>query len=507
MAAAAAAGAMSEARLAAATLLARLAREGAPVHRITSDSRAVVSGDAFAAYPGETRDGRAFIPDALQRGAGSVLWEEAGFDWPAAWQRPNRAVPNLRQELGFIAANVYRHPSQQMWTVGVTGTNGKTSCAHWIAHGLTAVGRTAAVAGTLGNGLIGATDPSLNTTPDAAALQEMLRRWKDAGARGVAMEVSSHGLLQGRLNGMKFDVALFTNLTRDHLDYHGTMEAYRAAKARLFDWPTLQSAVINADDAFGRQLIAGCRKRGVSVLAYGQSTGDISTRSLGIGVDGIAATVVTPWGEAEFKSPLIGAFNVSNLLGVLGVLLASGVPLDSAIAQLARLEPVAGRMQKVGGGKQPLVVVDYAHTPDALEQVLVALRPVAASRNGRLIVVFGCGGDRDPGKRPQMGAIAGRLADGVVVTSDNPRSEDLDAIIAQIVAGTGAGTGAARATVSHIAARAVAIAETIAAATDNDTILIAGKGHEPYQEITGIRHPFSDLEHARAALGQWRPRC
>ena len=495
--------ATSDATLSAAAVLARLAREGAPVRRITSDSRAVAPGDAFAAYPGETRDGRAFIPDALQRGAGSVLWEEADYAWPADLQRPNLAVPNLKQELGFIADRVYEHPSQQLWTVGVTGTNGKTSCAHWIAHGLNALGRTAALAGTLGNGLVGAIEPALNTTPDAAALHEMLRRWKNAGAQSVAMEVSSHGLIQGRVNGMKFDVALFTNLTRDHLDYHRTMEAYGAAKARLFDWPTLKSAVINADDAFGQQLIAGCRNRGLPVLSYGQSSGDIAARNLRLEVDGIAAAVVTPWGAAEFASPLVGSFNVSNLLGVLGVLLASGVPLDRAVAQLARFEPVAGRMQKLGGGSQPLIVVDYAHTPDALEKVLAALRPVAASRNGRLIVVFGCGGDRDPGKRPQMGAIAGRLADCVVITSDNPRSEDPDAIIAQIVAGTaGASAG-----IGHIADRNEAIGETIAAAGENDTILIAGKGHEPYQEIAGVRHSFSDLEHARAALGERGRKC
>ena len=490
----------SDAARAAAAMLALLEREGAPVRRITSDSRAVAPGDAFAAYPGESRDGRAFIPDALQRGAGSVLWEEADYAWPASLDRPNLAVANLKQELGFIADQVYQHPSQQLWTVGVTGTNGKTSCAHWIAHGLSAVGRTAALAGTLGNGLYGKIEPALNTTPDAATLHEMLRRWKNAGAQSVAMEVSSHGLIQGRVNGMKFDVALFTNLTRDHLDYHRTMEAYGAAKARLFDWPALKSAVINADDAFGRQLIAGCRSRGLPVLTYGQSTGDITTRNLRLGVDGIAAAVVTPWGAAEFASPLVGSFNVSNLLGVLGVLLASDVPLDSAVAQLGRFEPVSGRMQKLGGGNQPLIVVDYAHTPDALEKVLAALRPVAASRNGRLIVVFGCGGDRDPGKRPQMGAIAGRLADSVVVTSDNPRGEDPDTIIAQIVAGT----AGARAAVGHIAGRDEAIAETIAGARESDTILIACKGHEPYQEIVGIRHPFSDLDHACAALGGWR---
>jgi UDP-N-acetylmuramoyl-L-alanyl-D-glutamate--2,6-diaminopimelate ligase len=473
---------------------------GMPVFRITSDSRAIVPGDAFAAYPGETRDGRSFIPDALQRGAGSVLWEEAGYEWPTDWHTPNVGIAGLKQELGLIADQVYDHPSRHLWTIGVTGTNGKTSCVHWIAQALTAVGRTAAVAGTLGNGLYGTVRPALNTTSDAAALHEMLRRWKNAGAQSVAMEVSSHGLIQGRVNGVKFDVALFTNLTRDHLDYHRTMQAYGAAKARLFGWPTLKTAVINAEDSFGQQLIESCRSHGQSVLTYGRYMGDITTRNLGLGVNGVAATVVTPWGKADFSSGLVGSFNVSNLLGVLGVLLASAMPLEKAITQLARFEPVAGRMQKLGGGGQPLVVVDYAHTPDALEQVLIALRPVAASRNGRLVVVFGCGGDRDPGKRPQMGAIASRLADKVVVTSDNPRGEDAEAIIAQIIVGTLDST----ASIERVAGRDTAIAGAIAEAAENDTVLIAGKGHEEYQEIAGVQHPFSDLDHARTALAARR---
>ncbi|MBK9606347.1 MAG: UDP-N-acetylmuramoyl-L-alanyl-D-glutamate--2,6-diaminopimelate ligase [Betaproteobacteria bacterium] len=477
-----------------------LARLGRPVRRITSDSRVIAPGDAFAAYPGETRDGRAFIPEAMRRGAGGVLWETEGFTWPAGWATPNAGVANLKQELGFIADHLHGHPSRQLWTVGVTGTNGKTSCAHWIAQALTALGRNAAVAGTLGNGMYGSVEPALNTTPDAAALHWMLRRWIDAGAQSVAMEVSSHGLLQGRVNGVEFDVALFTNLTRDHLDYHRTMDAYGAAKARLFAWPALKTAVINAEDAFGQQLITACRGRGQSVLTYGRYMGDITTRNLGLGINGIAASVVTPWGKAELASGLLGSFNVSNLLGVLGVLLASDVPLDMAMIQLARLEPVAGRMQKVGGGGRPLVVVDYAHTPDALEQVLGALRPVADSRNGRLVAVFGCGGDRDPGKRPQMGAIASRLADKVVVTSDNPRGEDPAAIIEQVAAGT----LESKARIERIAARDAAIAGAIAEATENDTILIAGKGHEAYQEIAGVRQPFSDLDHARTALAAWR---
>ncbi|MEO8135697.1 MAG: UDP-N-acetylmuramoyl-L-alanyl-D-glutamate--2,6-diaminopimelate ligase [Betaproteobacteria bacterium] len=477
-----------------------LARLGVPVCRITSDSRAVAPGDAFAAYPGDARDGRAFIPDALRRGAGSVLWEKAGFAWHDGWRTANVGVPDLRNELGFLADEVYGHPSESLWTVGVTGTNGKTSCSHWIGHALTRLGRSSAVMGTLGNGFPGQLEPAQNTTPDAAALQEMLAKWRKAGAAGVAMEVSSHGLNQGRVNGVMFDVALFTNLTRDHLDYHASMDEYGAAKARLFDWPTLKTAVINADDSFGRQLIARCRTSGVPVLTYGQLGGDITTRDLDIQVDGFGGVVVTPFGEVAFTSELIGSFNVSNFLGVLGVLLASDIPLEAAVRELALLQPVAGRMQKIGGIGQPLVVVDYAHTPHALEQVLRALRPVAAARNGRLVAAFGCGGDRDPGKRPQMGAIAGRLADDVIVTSDNPRGEDPEAILDQIVAGI----APAQIPVSVIVARDMAIAAAIAGATADDVVLIAGKGHEPYQEIEGVRHPFSDLDHARTALEGWR---
>ena len=483
-------------------VLTRLAQSGAPpVRRITSDSRSVEPGDAFAAYPGDARDGRAFIPDALRRGAGSVLWDDAGYAWPAIWRTPNVGIANLKQELGWIADRVYGHPSNELWTVGVTGTNGKTSCAHWIARALGALGRRAAIAGTLGNGFPEAIEDTVNTTPDAAALQEMLRKWRDAGAQSVAMEVSSHGLVQGRVNGIRFDVALFTNLTRDHLDYHKTMDAYGAAKARLFDWPTLKTAVINAEDAFGPQLIARCRRRSLPVITYGQALGDIRLERLDPGANGIAGAVLTPWGSAEFASDLVGSFNVSNLLGVLGVLLASDVPLGHAVLQLSRLQPVPGRMQRIGGDASPLVVVDYAHTPDALEKVLLALRPVAASRSGKLIAVFGCGGDRDLGKRPQMGAIADRLADIVVVTSDNPRSERPETIIAQILKGL----GQAKHPLEQIVRRDDAIAWAVANAKESDVVLVAGKGHEPYQEIGGVRHPFSDLDHARRALVGWRP--
>jgi UDP-N-acetylmuramoyl-L-alanyl-D-glutamate--2,6-diaminopimelate ligase len=478
--------------------IAALRALGVPVPRITSDSRAITPGDAFAAYPGTARDGRAFIPDALLRGAGSVLWERSGFAWDTALSTPNVGIDDLRHELGWIADHVYGHPSERLWMIGVTGTNGKTSCAHWIAQGMMASGRRAAVAGTLGNGFPGVLESTPNTTPDAAALQELLKKWCDAGAAAVAMEVSSHGLEQGRVNGIAFDVALFTNLTRDHLDYHGTMEAYGAAKARLFEWPTLATAVINTDDAFGRELIAHCAIAGRHVLSYGLTNADVRPTDLVQTDAGIRGVLESPWGRTEFASSVVGAFNVSNLLGVAAVLLASDVALDAVAEALARLQPVPGRMQRAGGAGRPLVVVDYAHTPDALEKVIAALRPVAGARGGRLDVVFGCGGDRDPGKRREMGAIAARLADRVVVTSDNPRSEDPETIIRQVVAGIPSSKHA-QAEVD----RAQAIALAIGRARARDVVLIAGKGHEPYQEIAGVRHPFSDMAQAERALAAW----
>ena len=308
--------------------------------------------------------------------------------------------------------------------VGVTGTNGKTSCAHWIAAGLDAAGRRTAVIGTLGNGLWGALDAATHTTPDAAELQETLRELRSKGAVAVAMEVSSHGLDQGRVNGVAFDIALFTNLSRDHLDYHETMAAYGAAKARLFAWPGLRVGVINADDAFGQSLIDIARQQASARCSPTASAPPTSSaRRLTAATTGLAFTVETPWGKGEIYTRLVGAFNAANLLGVLGTLLVSGVALEAALGFLATMEAPPGRMQRLGGNGAPLVVIDYAHTPDALDKVLTSLRS-AVGAGGELVCVFGCGGDRDRGKRPEMGRVAARLADRVIVTSDNPRGED-----------------------------------------------------------------------------------
>ena len=480
----------------ASALLARLAV--AP-RRITADSRQVHAGDAFAAFRGNATDGRAFIADAIARGAGVVLWEALAFRWNSAWDVANVAVDDLKAKLGAIADLIYGNPSHALWVVGVTGTNGKTSCTHWIAQCLGACGRSAGIVGTLGSGFPGALRASTMTTPDAAVVHETLAALREAGARAVAMEVSSHGLDQGRVNAVEFDVALFTNLTRDHLDYHGTMAMYGAAKGKLFLLPTLDACVINTDDAFGRSLADAAIARGQRVLTYGLGDADISaTRHLATPA-GIEMTVATPWGRGDVSLRLSGTFNVSNALGVLGVLLASGIALDDALSALAEVEAPPGRMQRLGGSHEPLVVVDYAHTPDALEQALLALRP-ATGNTGKLVCVFGCGGDRDSGKRPEMGRIAAELADRVVVTSDNPRNEDPAVIAEEIVRGI-RNAGGQR--VMLELDRGAAIRAAVASARSGDVVLVAGKGHEDYQEKNGVRTAFSDAATVTAALAAW----
>ena len=487
---------MSDTRLVAAQADALVARVG-PIAGITADSREARPQVAFAAYPGHLRDGRAFIGDAIARGAAAILFEARGFDWNAGWRVPHVAVADLKSRVGFIASAVYGRPSQALWVAGVTGTNGKTSCSHWIAQALERCGRRAAVMGTLGYGFIDALVPSTNTTPDACVIQQLLAQWLGDGANAVVMEVSSHGLDQGRVNGIAFDVALFTNLTRDHLDYHGSMAAYGEAKARLMHWPGLRAAVINTGDAFGRELVRNARTHRQKVVTYGSQGADIVATRVDVTTSGMTIDIATPQGPAELKTSLAGAFNVQNLLGVLGVLLASDVALDRAIEALSQVTPPAGRMQRFGGGMQPLVVVDYAHTPDALEQVLSALRP-ALRNGGRLISVFGCGGDRDRGKRMEMGAIAGRLADRVIITNDNPRSEDPRNIADDIAEGL----HAAPASWVIELDRARAIERALDDAHAGDVVVLAGKGHEDYQEANGKRVPFSDARHVSDALAR-----
>jgi UDP-N-acetylmuramoyl-L-alanyl-D-glutamate--2,6-diaminopimelate ligase len=456
------------------------------------DSRRVKPGDLFLAFPGGCADGRRFITQAIASGAVAVLWDSAGFEWDSSWHLPNLGVPDLRASIGSIADHFHGQPSRELWIAGVTGTNGKTSCAHWIAQSLNRLGRRTSVIGTLGSGFPGAFEPAANTTPDALTLHAQLADFRAKGAVACAMEVSSHGLEQGRANGVAFDVALFTNLSRDHLDYHKTMEDYGAAKAQLFHWPDLKHAVVNLDDRFGQQLAGSIDRSRVNVLGYGLGRGEIAGHNLDLSTRGLKLEIRTPWGAACLASPVLGGFNASNLLGVLGVLISAEIPLQAAVDALAQVESVAGRLQMVREPGAPLVVVDYAHTPDALEKVLETLR-AALPPGAKLHCVFGCGGDRDPGKRPLMGEVATRLADRAWVTSDNPRSENPRAIIDDVLAG-------AHPTYGVEEDRAIAIHLALREATPGDVVLIAGKGHESYQEIAGQRLPFDDAAVARELL-------
>ena len=474
-------------------LLDRLAQLGVPLADLTADSRNVKLGSIFVAYPGTAQDGRAYIAEAIARGASAVIWEKTGFHWSEAWEVPNLGVEDLRARISEIAGHVYGNPSESLWMAGVTGTNGKTSVSQWIGAALERAGRRAAVIGTLGNGLVGERVEAKNTTPDPIVLQRLLAEYLRRGARAVAMEVSSHGLDQGRVSGIKYDAAVFTNLTRDHLDYHGSMHEYAEAKAKLFSAHGLQHRIVNADDAFGRELA----KRFAGTLTYAtRGKAHLLASNIVLSDAGVRFDVASEWGRGEVRARVLGAFNVSNLLAVIATLIAAGLSLDQAIAAVATLEPVPGRLERVGGGALPLVVVDYAHTPDALEKALEALRPAVAAGH-RLLCVFGCGGDRDPGKRPLMGAVASRLADHVIVTSDNPRGEEPRAIIDQVMSGILDGE------VEAIEDRQVAIFAALHQARAGDVVLIAGKGHETYQEIAGQRHPFSDREVASAALARW----
>ncbi|MBL8480918.1 MAG: UDP-N-acetylmuramoyl-L-alanyl-D-glutamate--2,6-diaminopimelate ligase [Rhodocyclaceae bacterium] len=489
---------MSERR--ASQILDELRRQGVAVTALCGDSRRVQPGDVFVATVGATSDARQFVGDAAARGAAAVLYEAQGWQWDVGLTLPNLGVARLTPLLGEIANLVYGRPSDHLFMVGVTGTNGKTSVSQWCAAALAACGRPCAVIGTLGNGFPGALEPSVNTTPDAIAVHSSLRDFRAAGACACAMEVSSIGLAQSRVAGVAFDIAVFTNLSRDHLDYHGSMDSYAAAKKRLFAWPGLGAAVINLDDAMAPALLDSARAHGARVTGYSLDAQhaaqfDVDDLLLAGALDesgGLHFDLHVGAACARVALPLVGHFNVSNLLAVAGVLMHAGVDLPGSVAALETLRAPPGRMQRLGGEGAPLVVVDYAHTPDALDQALQTLRRTARARGGRLICVFGCGGDRDAGKRPLMGEIAARLADRVFITSDNPRGESPLAIIEQI---------AVAAPAADICVdRGDAIAQAINEADAADVILLAGKGHEPYQEIAGVRLPFSDYDMAQKLL-------
>ncbi|MDF2862781.1 MAG: UDP-N-acetylmuramoyl-tripeptide--D-alanyl-D-alanine ligase [Achromobacter mucicolens] len=474
------------------------------------DSRDIEPGDVFVACPGLSSDGRLYIDKALALGASAVLFEAPATDavLAASAGTPMLAVTGLRALLGELGDTWYGRPSAALAVVAVTGTNGKTSSVQWIAHALSRNEKACGTIGTLGAVLPdGQTLGGSLTTPDVLTVHRTLAAMRDAGAKAVAMEASSIGIEQGRMDGVRIALAAFTNLTRDHLDYHVTMERYEAAKARLFSWPGLTAAVINADDEAGRRMLAALPE-GVSPMGYSLSDDPaipaaMRARDLQATSQGQIFTLVSPHGEAQIVTRLLGAHNVSNLLLVAGVLYKLGLPFAQIARELAATDPVDGRLQTVEpavslpahAARGPLVVVDYAHTPDALSRALLALRAVATARSGRLVCLFGCGGERDPGKRPVMGAIAAELADHVVVSSDNPRTESPEAIVQQILAGI---PEAVRADVEVDRARA--ILQTIWAASPEDVVLLAGKGHETYQDIGGEKLPFDDREWARVAL-------
>jgi UDP-N-acetylmuramoyl-L-alanyl-D-glutamate--2,6-diaminopimelate ligase len=464
---------------------------------LVQDSRAIRPGDAFVAIAGFGAHGLNFVDVAREAGVAAILFEPpAPADIPAPADAI--AVPGLRARLGELGDCFHGRPSQAMTVVGVTGTNGKTSTVQLLTQAWALRGVRNGSIGTLGAGLYGEVVPTGFTTPLVLQLHALLAQLRDAGAQAVAMEVSSHALDQGRVDAVHFDVAVFTNLTRDHLDYHGDMQAYGAAKAKLLAWPGLRAAVVNLDDAYGRELRAALPAGTHTIgLSSRGAQADVRAENVVLDATGIGFDLIVGDERASVQSPLLGRFNVDNLLAVAGALHALGETADAIATTLSQLQPVAGRMNRLGGDHaMPLVVIDYAHTPDALEQALSSLR---AHAQGRLVCVFGCGGERDVGKRPQMAAIAEAGADLVIVTDDNPRGEDGDAIVADIVKGFSR-PGA----VLVQRDRAAAIARAIGAASASDIVLVAGKGHEPYQEIAGVRHPFDDTAVARALLQERR---
>jgi UDP-N-acetylmuramoyl-L-alanyl-D-glutamate--2,6-diaminopimelate ligase len=471
------------------------------VSDLTLDSRTVRPGSAFLACRGRTHHGLQFARQAATAGARAILWEPApGVAAPALdGSVVLVAVPGLSAQAGFIADRFFDAPSASLKVIGITGTNGKTTCAWLLAQALELLGIGASYLGTLGAGRVTALRTSTHTTPDAISLQRELAGERDAGVQAVAMEVSSHALDQQRCGGVRFQIAVFTNLSRDHLDYHGTMDNYAAAKAQLFDWPTLAGRVINVDDEFGLELATRLRSNPTLLLTArrNQAVAELGPRylhavSATTSSSGLNLQLQGSFGRAQLHSVLIGEFNSDNLLTVLGTLLALDVPLSRACAALAECSAPPGRMETQGGGTQPLVVVDYAHTPDALAK---ALRAARAHASRQLWCVFGCGGDRDAGKRPMMGAIAAELADQIIVTDDNPRSENPAAIAAAVVGGAGMH---GRCEVIHD--RAAAINRAVQQAGAGDVVLVAGKGHEATQIVGDERRAFSDRAAVAAAL-------
>jgi UDP-N-acetylmuramoyl-L-alanyl-D-glutamate--2,6-diaminopimelate ligase len=458
---------------------------------IALDSRLVLEGQAFMAMAGASTHGMAHVTQAQERGASVVIHDGLAEVPPLGV--PAVIVPELGKLLSAIAARFYHSPSDHLTITGVTGTNGKTSTAHYIAQSWQRTSCDAGIIGTIGYGPMGKLKPASMTTPDPISLQAMLSECVDQGVEKMSMEVSSHALNQGRCDDVTFDVAVFTNLSRDHLDYHGSMEAYAAAKRRLFTDCHPRFAVINYDDPFGKVLV-GEISNGTEVFSYG-TNGSSELRGSVLQMDSLGMTLSlnSPWGSGEVRTGLLGAFNVSNLLAAAGTLALLGMPWNQVIHQLEIMQAVPGRMHCMGGDlAQPVVVVDYAHTPDALRQALTALR---SHLHGQLVCVFGCGGDRDSGKRPMMARVAESLADRIVMTTDNPRGEEPTAIIRDMLAGLKDPDQA-----QVIEDRATAIRHAVLESGSGDIVLVAGKGHETWQEMNGQKVPFSDEATVNAAL-------
>jgi UDP-N-acetylmuramyl-tripeptide synthetase len=460
---------------------------------LRTDSRQAQPGDAFIAWPGYARDGREYVAAALAAGAATCLVEEADVERFGFVDARVASLPGLKARTGEIAAAFFGRPTDTLDVIAVTGTNGKTSSAWWIAQAAATLGKRCGVVGTLGIGEPPKLDYNGLTTPDPVLLQAAFARMRSEDFAACAIEASSIGIVEGRLSGTAVRVAVFTNFTQDHLDYHGDMNAYWVAKRALFGFPGLRAAVVNLDDAKGDSLAKELASLDVWTTGVERLDARLTARDLHYTGEGLAFTLHEGEESVALQTSLIGDYNAANLLGVAGALRAQGHALADVAAALARVTPVPGRMQRVGNGRElPQVVIDYAHTPDALQKALSALQGLAAARGGELVCVFGCGGDRDRGKRPQMGSIAARLAAHVVVTTDNPRTEVPAQILADITAGAPAAI--------VIEAREEAIRAAITQAGARDIVLVAGKGHEDYQEVMGVRRPFSDVAEARAAL-------
>ena len=469
---------------------------------LTANSRAVRPGDGFMAWPGAATDARHHVAQALSAGATACLVEALNIEKFGFSDDRIAAYTGLKTAAAPVAAAYFDAPSKQLQVVAVTGTNGKTSTAWWLAQALGRVGRKCAVVGTLGTGAPDALLANGLTTPDPVLLQQQLRCFVSEGFAACALEASSIGLAEHRLDATQIAVAVFTNFTQDHLDYHGSMQAYWAAKKALFAWPGLRSAVVNTDDAQGAVLVDTLAASSLDSLntldiwtVSTQGPARLQAQAIVQGMQSLTFEVVEGTERHPVRLCTVGLYNVSNMLGVIAAMRALGVSLEKAALAASGLPPVPGRLQTLARAGQPLVAVDYAHTPDALEKVLQALRGVASSRGGQLWCLFGCGGDRDTSKRPLMAAAAEHHADLLVVTSDNPRTENPQAIIAHILQGLTPGAAV------HVQAdRALAIAQTVAQAQAQDVVLLAGKGHEAYQDIGGTQHAFSDVQHAQAAL-------